>query len=272
MVNCLRCGFKGWRKTGKIRNGLNVFKCGRCGKLAVEEPPFIRTPKKELYLDVETSLTGIIGNFGTRVRGEWINARMIKHPYYIICWSALWTDKPNKVYSGCVSQEDALRYDDKNILAPLWDLMNRADVIAGHNVDKFDAKKINTRFIIGGFDEPLPYKTIDTLKIAKKRYSFERNTLDYLCKVFGVKQKDKMDEDDWIAIEETGCPKALKKMLKYNRGDVRNGAQILSILRGRELPDFGMTRLRSDPKDKRITERTQLDDIQDSLDYLEATK
>mgnify|MGYP001583354770 CR=1 FL=1 len=272
MTNCIRCGFKGWRKTGKIRNGLNIFRCGRCGKLATEERPFIRTPKKEMYLDIETSLTGIIGNFGTRVRGEWIDAEMIGHPYYIICWSALCTDKPNKVYSACVTQEDAMKFDDKNILATLWDLMNRADVIAGHNVDKFDVKKINTRFLVGGFDEPLPCKTIDTLKIAKKKYGFERNTMDYLCGIFGIKQKKKMERKDWVAIEKTGDPKSLRRMLIYNRGDVRSGAELLGILRGKELPDFGMTRLRGDPKDKRITERTQLDDIQDGLDYLEVSK
>jgi len=254
MQNCIRCGFKGWVKSGKVdkETKLDIWICGRCKNETLADRPFIRTSKKELYLDIETSLTGIRGNFGTRVRGEYIRPSMIKHPYYIICWSALWTDKPSRLYSACVTQEDALRFDDKNIIAPLWDLMNRADVIAGHNVDKFDAKKINTRFLVGGFEEPLPYKTIDTLKIARKKYSFESNSLDYLFQLFGIKRKDKMSEEDWIAIEETGDPKALRKMQRYNRGDVRGGAEVLGILRDNLPRDFGMTKLPSDPKEKRL--------------------
>jgi len=267
MQNCLRCGFKGWRKTGKVKSGQNVYKCGRCGAEKAEDAPFIRTPPKELYLDIETSLTEIRGNFGTRVRGEYIHPNMIGRPYFIICWSAQWTDK-NKTYSACVTQDEALAYTDKNIIAPLWDLMNRADIIAGHNIDKFDAKKINTRFKINGFDNPLPYKTIDTLKLARKTYSFESNTLDYLFRVFGIKRKDKMCDDDWLAIKETGDPKTLRKMQRYNKGDVKGGVEVLRILRGTEKPDFGMTKLRSDPKDKRIETVTQLDDIQSAIEEL----
>lgn len=270
MGNCPRCGFKKWIKSKKINeDGISYWRCGRCGSEQLGDYPFIRLPKKELYLDVETSLTDIYGNFGTRVRGEWIDAEMIKRPYFIICWSALWTDKPNKVYSGCVTQEDALRYNDKNILAPLWDLLNAADIKAGHNVRAFDEKTINTRFIVNGFGEPLESKSIDTLSIAKKKYKFERNTLDYLCTVFGIPNKVEMKRADWIAIKETGDPKTLRKMLRYNRGDVRNGAALLKILRGNLSPDFGSRTFAKNPKDLRIEKAGELEQIQESLDNIE---
>lgn len=266
--NCLRCGFKGWRKTDKIHDGRKVYKCGRCGELGVQDAPFIRVAAKELYLDIETSLTGYAGHFGKRVRGEFLSSHLMTHPYFIICWSALWTDKPNRVYRECVSHDDAILYSDKNILAPLWDLMDRADVIAGHNVASFDAKSINTRFLVNGFESPSDYKTIDTLKKAREKYRFEYNSLDELCLLFGVPQKKKMNIEDWIAIEKDGDEKSLRKMLTYNVGDVKNGNKILSILRGKENPDFGMTRFRANPKDKRIETVTQLDDIQADLDAL----
>ena len=263
MQNCLRCGFKQWIKSGKMDKETNqpIWNCGRCGNPQSGDLPFIRQKPRELYLDVETSLTEIIGNFGGKVVGEYINPKLIGRPFFIICWSALWTDHPKKVYSGCVTSEEALAYSDKNIMAPLWDLMDRADIICGHNIKSFDDKVINTRFKVNGFADPLPSKRIDTLKIARRKYRFERNSLDYLCGLFGIKQKKQMGIEDWIAIKN-GDGKTLQKMLSYNRGDVRNGAELLELLREGASPNFGMTRLPNEPKDRRFETVTQLDDIQ----------
>ena len=166
-----------------------------------------------------------------------------------------------------MSQDEALEYSDKNIMARLWDLMNSADVIAGHNINRFDAKKINARFLVNGFTPPLPYKTIDTLSIARRKYSFESNTLDYLCTLFGLPNKDKMHIEDWDAIQDTGDPRSLRKMMKYNKGDVKNGAAILNILRENN-PELGMRTFRKEPQDTRKEHADILRGIADDVHNL----
>lgn len=253
MTNCLHCGFKKWIKTGKYNeDGIRYWKCGRCGRETIGDYPFVRTPPKVLYFDVENSLTDLYGNFGLKVQGERISHKMIRNPYYMICWSALWIGQ-DKLYTECITQEESLRRDDKNIMAGLWNLMNEADVIAGHNV-KYDIASAQARFIHNGFSPPdPPQRIMDTLPMARKAWKLESYTLDYICRYLGLPVKDKMDMGDWIDIQETGSPAKLAKMKKYNRGDVRNGAKVLQILRGwTPAPmDFGMKSIPSEPKDKR---------------------
>lgn len=271
MQNCERCYFKKWLKTGKTNeDGIPYWKCGRCGKEQLGDYPFERVQPKILYYDVEVSLSDLYGNFGLTVRGERMSHKMLKKPYFIICWSAMWVGS-NRIHSACVTQKEALARTDKNILAPLWDLINKADIVAGHNLDKYDAKVVNTRFIANGFTEPMPpQRSMDTLTMARKRWKMESNTLDYICKFFGIPQKDKMSIDDWIEIQETGNPKTLAKMLKYNRGDVRNGVKVLEILKGwHPFPaNFGMAVMPREPLDTRKERQTPLREIQDSLDEI----
>jgi uncharacterized protein YprB with RNaseH-like and TPR domain len=173
--------------------------------------------------------------------------KMIRNPYYMICWSAVWVGS-SKVYSATITQEEALRRDDKNIMAELWDLLDSADIIAGHNV-KYDLKSAHARFIKNGFNSPAPpQKIMDTLPMARKAWKMESYTLDYICRYLGLPQKDKMELSDWIDIQETGNPKSLNKMLKYNRGDVRNGVKVLEILKGwSPMPDsFGTKQIPND--------------------------
>jgi hypothetical protein len=44
--------------------------------------------------------------------------------------------------------------------------------------------------------------------------------LDYLSKITGGKGKDRMGFADWVDVVEKKDPKALKKMIDYNRNDV----------------------------------------------------
>jgi hypothetical protein len=253
LQNCNHCGFKKWLKTDKWNEaGIRYWKCGRCGVEQIGDTPFIRQAPKILYFDVENSLTDLYGNFGLTVRGERISHKMIRRPYFMICWSAVWVNT-GKMYSGCVTQEEALSRNDKNILAPLWDLMSEADIVAGHNVS-YDIKSAHAKFIKSGFSNPdTPKRIMDTLPMARKAWKLESYTLDYICEYLGIKGKDKMSMEDWIGIQETGDPKLLRKMLKYNRGDVRNGVKVLEILKGWEPNplEFGMQTFPKEPKDKR---------------------
>lgn len=267
MLNCKECGGKKWyakidRKTGlqvkhhrKFDDGteydLRVWRCWRCGHAQEEVRPFIplgiRTGANILYIDLEVSKS-LMTNYGLKVPTKYIHHENLIHSYYIICWSASYLGN-NKVWSGCVTPEQALRWTDKEILQPLRDLMASADIIAGHNVDAYDLKRANTRFLLNGIEPVLEKKTEDTLKIARTKFSFESNTLDFINKALGLRPKDDISATDWNAIVRTGDEAALHRAMKYNRGDVVGGKAMLERLRkysGKKV-GYGSVSLESEP-------------------------
>jgi DNA polymerase elongation subunit (family B) len=229
MQNCRHCGGKKWLKTDeKTKDGLRRWKCWRCGYVADGDRQAEHQEPKILYLDVEIGLSEYY-NFGGRVPSKYLSYEFMKHPYFIICWAAswLWSDE---VYSGCVTQRDAMRHTDARILPNIWELINSADLCAGHNIDNFDAKRLNTRFLKNKMKPPEPYRTLDTLKIARSKMAFESNALDAICMELGLRAKDDMSRGDWIKIAEMGDAKTLLKMQKYNIQDVKAGKEVLEAL------------------------------------------
>lgn len=244
MQNCKVCGGKRWiallDKKGiqkRDKDGNLLYRCFRSPQhIQAEEPPFLPAKKRGqvsiLYFDLEVSKSRYY-SYGRKVNGEWLRGADLDKEYYIISWAASYLDS-KKVFSGCVTQEQAQNWTDKEILQPLYDLLSSADVIAGHNVDAFDLKKVNTRLLINGIQPILgndgkKKKTFDSLKIARSNFAFEDNGLDALCKRFGIKGKDKITDDDWQRIVREGDEKTLRKVDKYCRGDVKNGKELLKI-------------------------------------------
>lgn len=70
--------------------------------------------------------------------------------------------------------------DDTKLVEDVWKVLDEADIVIAHNGDSFDIKKLNSRFIAFGLTAPSPYKTIDTLKVAKKYFKFDNNSLEQL--------------------------------------------------------------------------------------------
>lgn len=165
-----------------------------------------------------------------KVPSRYVNSDMIVRDWFVISWAASWTDS-KQVYSGVVSSRDAKRWDDSKILRPLWELVDAADIVIGHNSQAFDVRKINTRFLLHGYGVPRPYRQIDTLKVAKKYFAFESNRLEYLNSRLGNLPKHEMELDDWIRICLDGDQKILDKMVRYNRGDVKEGKKLYARMR-----------------------------------------
>lgn len=245
MRNCDVCGGKKWlalidRKTGiqkQTPDGRLLYSCFRNPKhIQAEEysfPPMTERGKvSRLYFDLEVSKS-LYYSYGRKVKGEWLRGADVVHEYFIISWAASYVGE-GKVYSACVTPEQALGWTDAEILAPLHDLLSSADVLVGHNVDAYDLKRVNTRFFVNGW-KPIshhdgkPKKTEDSLKIVRSRFAFEDNTLDALCVKFGIKGKDRITDDDWREVLKTGSQKTLNKINKYCRGDVRNGKELYEL-------------------------------------------
>ena len=110
---------------------------------------------------------------------------------------------------------------EEDIVKHVHSLFEEADVVIAHNGDRFDQKKMNAKFIEFGLNPPAPYKTIDTLKIARKYFAFNSNKLDDLGRVLGAGRKVETGGFSlWKGCIEND-PAAWKKMLKYNKQDVQ---------------------------------------------------
>lgn len=88
-----------------------------------------------------------------------------------------------------IHYEENRNHCDKEILRKLSEVLNEADIVIGHNMAKFDTPMVNTRLVMNGLPACRPYRIIDTLKIAKKHYRFERNTLDWVARSLGCSRK-----------------------------------------------------------------------------------
>lgn len=228
-----------------------MYQCGRCGELMPEDKQFERRQPRNLYIDIEVGYAQV-SVFDLRVRGEYIPASHIEKPRYIICWSAGWVGEKSPIASACVTPRQARKHDDSKILPPLLKLMERADIISGQNVVGYDIKEINARMVYNRIAPVFGYKTMDSLKMLRKDYRFMSNGLDYISQVFGFRPKMAMRDSDWLAIRG-GDEKTLRKMERYNRGDVRNGIGVLESLlklNGKPIEDY-MRTFKSEPRDKR---------------------
>lgn len=233
---CENCYRRHWRakinkSTGlqvKHKNGDLVYICIHCGHVQEEAHEFVPPPERIqaniLYIDTENS-TSIYENYGAKVPTKYLNSDNLVAEWFMLGWSASYVGS-DVVWSGFVTPSEAKQRTDAGIARRLYDLMNATEIIAGHNVDGFDIKKINTVFMRHGLTPIVGKKTIDTLKLARSRLSHESNRLDYLAKYYGLDGKMEITKEDWRAAT-AGDIKTLKKIEKYCRGDVTSGKGIL---------------------------------------------
>jgi DNA polymerase III epsilon subunit-like protein len=97
---------------------------------------------------------------------------------------------------------------------------NEADELVGHNGDKFDLAWIRTRCLFHRIDMFPTYITIDTLKVARSKFKFNSNKLNYIAKYLGIGQKIHTDYDLWKDIVLNKDKDAMDKMIKYCKMDV----------------------------------------------------
>lgn len=109
--------------------------------------------------------------------------------------------------------------DDRHIVEKLSQLFSQADAVVAHYGSGFDNKYLNTRAIFHGLPPIKPTHEIDTWQIARKKFLFNSNRLDYLGKFLGLGRKIKTDSSLWHGCME-GKKKAIEEMARYNRQDV----------------------------------------------------
>lgn len=142
------------------------------------------------------------------------STNMIKKEWYVLCWRAKWLNG-KRMFSG-----KAIDGDDRECMVKLRDLINEADFVVYHNGNKFDMKKVYTRFAVHGIPPPSSVTPIDTLVIAKRHFAFTSNRLDDLGRYLGVGRKVKTGGFELWKRCMLGHAKAFRKMLYYCAGDV----------------------------------------------------
>lgn len=120
----------------------------------------------------------------------------------------------------------------ESFLRAVWDVYDRADIVIGHNVKRFDTKHLRGEWKLLGLDQPSPVKFVDTLTVARAEFGFESNTLDSLCARFGIARKvDKYD----AKVARAACagdPAAQRRIKRYNIGDVVANEGLYDQMRG----------------------------------------
>lgn len=142
--------------------------------------------------------------------------------WYMLAWSCKWlggkqTTKGLIDYDGYQPQSE----NDSALVKDLYELIAQADVVVGHNGDKFDIRRSNTRFVEHGLKPPEPYRTVDTCKVARRYFGFNSNKLDDLGRRLGVGRKAPTGGFDLWKGCMAGDKKAWNRMKRYNAQDVR---------------------------------------------------
>ncbi len=177
-----------------------------------------KTNPRILFLDIETApMLGFVWSL-------WDNnvaLNQIHKDWHLLSWAAKWKGSKEIMY---MDQSDVANIeDDSELCRGMWKLLDEADIIVTQNGKKFDVKKLNARFIHWNMQPPSSYRHIDTLEIAKSKFGFTSNKLEYLASKLTTKKK--MTQRKFSGFELwreclNGNPKAWAEMSQYNKQDI----------------------------------------------------
>jgi predicted RNA-binding Zn-ribbon protein involved in translation (DUF1610 family) len=172
---------------------------------------------KIAFIDIETA-----PSLGW-VWGKWEqNVIDFKRDWYMLSFAVKWVGSKKVETHGLIDYPGYKKdmENDKLLVEDLWKVFDQADVLIGHNGDAFDIRKANSRFLTHGLVPPSPYKTVDTLKIARRAFKFDSNKLDDLGRYLGLGRKLPHTGFNLWRGCMTGDKKSWDLMLRYNGHDV----------------------------------------------------
>lgn len=180
---------------------------------------------KILTMDIETAPTQA---FVWSKWGQNINDNQIQSDWFMLTWAA--KELNGDSFGAKLTPEEAIEENDKRITEALWKTLDDADMIIGHNFDRFDKKKINTRFLLHGLPLPSSYVIIDTVKVARTHFGFHSNKLDFIAQQLGVGQKLEHEGMEMWRKCMAGEAESLDKMFAYNLVDVEINEKVYKKL------------------------------------------
>lgn len=155
--------------------------------------------------------------------GIWqVNVLRVEKNPIIMSYSYMWYEDggENVIHHERISQKDLNNWSDKKLAIKLRDLFIKADVVIAHNANRFDNKVANGAFLRNNLTPPSPYKTVDTLMVARSVAKFNSNSLDSLGQLFGLGEKSEVKHSSLWYKCLGGCKESWKLMETYNNQDV----------------------------------------------------
>jgi len=145
---------------------------------------------------------------------NFIPIQQIEKPQQVMCFGARWYGQ-SKVHFKSVYHQDK-----QTMLDSIHALLDEADAVLSWNGAGFDTKHINREFIEAGMAPPSPYIEIDLMRVAKRKFKFASNKLDWVSQMLGVGQKVQHEGFQlWLDCMDNK-PSAWKKMKEYQLQDV----------------------------------------------------
>lgn len=189
----------------------------------------MKTQRKRLFFDIEVSPNiGLFWSSGYKIN---LGTENILKERSIICIAYKWEDASD---TYCLTWDK--KQSDKKMLQEFLKVANSADELIAHNGDKFDLTFIRTRCLYHKLDMFPKYITIDTLKIARSKFRFNSNKLNYIAQFLGIGQKIHTDFNLWKTILMDNNQKSLDKMVKYCKMDVKLLEKVYDKLRNHIEP------------------------------------
>jgi hypothetical protein len=168
-------------------------------------------PVRTLIIDVEMK-PALVWAWDLKVYG-YISPDMIHTPKSLLCFAWKWLGEDQTHFA---SEWDHGRDGMAGIL---WDLLDEAHIVVGHNSARFDVPIILTELMLAGFDPPSPFQQVDTLKAARK-FAFMSNKLGEVAKMLGtIRKLENEGFSLWLKVMN-GDRIARAMMEEYNRGDI----------------------------------------------------
>ena len=145
----------------------------------------------------------------------------------ILCYGAKW--EGGRTFSrGLI---DFKRNREYQLVKELRELLDRADLVIGHNEKAFDIKWCNTKFAYYKLPPPSPFKVSDTKTEAKKYFYLPSYKLDNIADYFGLGRKLEHEGFPMWKRCMAGDRASWAKMMRYCRNDVNLDAKVMKILK-----------------------------------------
>lgn len=185
---------------------------------------------KVLVLDLE--LAPILA-YVWGLRDQNIGLNQIKEEWFIMSFAAKWLGAPDHHVMYFDIRETPK--DDSVLVGKLWQLLDEADFVLTQNGKRFDTKKANARFVMLGFAPPSSFRQIDTLTIAKAKFGFTSNKLEWMTEKLCTKHK-KLKHEKYSGMTLwteclNGNMEAWNEMELYNRADILSTEELYLKIR-----------------------------------------
>lgn len=143
----------------------------------------------------------------------------------LVCWNVY----GEKKIHAAAEWDDGGHY---GMLKRVWEAIDNADAIVGHNVGRFDLRNLRTEMAEAGMKPPRPVKIIDTLTIARREFAFESNTLDAIATRFNVTRKSDKYSAEVAQAAIDGSKTDQRRITSYCRGDVVTSREVWLAMQG----------------------------------------